>query len=89
MNRFAILLAIALSACTAWPELPAASTPTGSASWPRLEPLNALLSEEAVADDDDALADALLARAARLRARAAILRGDASDLDALRSNVAR
>ncbi len=60
-----------------------------SQDWPELLPLDQLLETGTVAEARPDDAEALRRRAAGLRNRAAILRGNATDMEALRSRLAR
>ncbi|WP_116599959.1 hypothetical protein [Primorskyibacter marinus] len=87
-----LILALTLASfagCTSFPELEAAQTPgIQSAAYPRLLPLDTLLTEEGdPRATPEAMGD-LAARVARLRARADRLRGPVID-SGTRSRMAR
>lgn len=75
-----------LAACGDWPDI-GGPTRAGTAEWPVLLPLDAILASPDMPEASDREAAALAGRAADLRRRAAILRGDAGDLDALREKL--
>lgn len=77
MCRAALLLCLALSGCTQFPQLDAVvSASAKSAAYPRLQPLDGVLARaNASTTDPAALRGDLAARVAALRARAARLRG--------------
>lgn len=80
-----VILALALSACGALPDFPAGAGEVSTGAWPRLEPLETLLIEEAPLEASEEAANALSARADALRARAALLRAPVPDADAFES----
>lgn len=71
------LMALALTACTQFPELDSTITPAlEAADYPALVPVDPLLAQATAGRADPQQTEAaLLARVARLRARAARLRG--------------
>ncbi|MCO6381588.1 hypothetical protein [Oceanicola sp. 502str15] len=77
MTRAALLLCLALSGCTQFPELDAVvSASAKSAAYPRLQPLDGILAQaNASTTDPAAVRGDLSARVAALRARAARMRG--------------
>lgn len=79
----ALFLALALGACTQFPELDDTIDPAAEAAdYPRLIPLEPMLAEARAAPARNAETEAALeARAAALRARAARLRGEVVDAE--------
>lgn len=77
MSRAALLICLALTGCTQFPELDAVvSASAKSAAYPRLQPLDGVLAQaNASTTDATAVRGSLAARVAALRARAARMRG--------------
>lgn len=89
MRLILALTLAALAGCTSFPELDAAQTPgIETAAYPRLLPLDTLLTEEGDPRATPEATDDLAARVAQLRARADRLRGPVVD-GGTRSRMAR
>ena len=86
--RFVVIFALALTACTEWPDAGGAPLTATRGPFPTLLPVADLLTSGTEAEGEDA--DQLSARAAALRGRAAILRrsaGNQAEIDALRARL--
>jgi len=92
MARIALITALALAACTGYPDLGPPSA-ASRADYPRLVPLTTLLASARTGQlTDPTLSRDLAARAARLRARAATMRTSAvsdADIQRMRAAIAR
>ena len=92
MTRIILLAALALGACTGYPDL-GRGTATARDDYPQLVPLTALLASAQTEQlTDPTLSRDLAARAQRLRTRAAAMRRSAvsdADIARMRAAIAR
>ena len=89
MRSLAFICVFGLAGCGSWPDAGEPTAAGARGAWPALLPLDQVLDRDTVAEAEDADAQALSRRAAALRTRADVLRGDSSDMDVLRSRLAR